>query len=182
VIALRLIALKFLLNIFVQVMTQVTVRGGYPDSLPFSNPFHTAYVLVMVGSITGGFMLWALALPIAQHVTRGLPQELSFGAVSRVDCYSVGFIGVGLWLGAVYFAEVLNWAHYLLWLGASGDAATEELVTEVDKYSISASIIPFILGIVLLFNGRKWARCLAQRDERNERIEAAKAQDQDVDA
>src|SRR5687768_11205824 len=49
VIFLRLIALKFLINIVVQIMTQVTVGGGYPDSSPFSNRFHTSYVLLMAG-------------------------------------------------------------------------------------------------------------------------------------
>ena len=179
VISLRLIALKFLLDIFLQVMTQVTVVGGYPDDLPFSNPFHSAYVIVIAGFITGGCMLWVLALPIAKRVTRGVPQELSLGGLSRVDCYSIGFVVVGLWLSAVYFAQVLNWVHYLFGLGARAAAPAKELVEPLNKYDISASVIPFIVGIILLFNGRKWAQCLARRDERNEGMEAAKAEGED---
>ena len=96
VIFLRLIALKFLLNIVVQIMTQVTVGGGYPDSSPFSNPVHASYVLLMAGFITGAIMLWTLALPIAQLVTRGLPQEMSLGGLSRAEVeYDATPLGLG---------------------------------------------------------------------------------------
>ena len=77
---------------------------------------------------------------------------------------------------------MLNWVHYLLQAGAEGRAPGDELLEGVNKYDLSASIIPFILGIVLFLNGRKWAHGLAQRDERNEQIEAAKAQETDTNA
>ena len=160
VVILRLAALKFL----------ITTGATFLPQLIVAEPYSFVYILIIAALITGAFMLWSLAHPIAQRITSGLPLELSFGALSRVDCYSITFLGVGAWLVAVYFSQVLNWSHYLFRIAAVGEAAGEESFSQVNGYDVSNSIIPFVIGIVLFLNGRKWAHRVAARDERIEKL------------
>jgi hypothetical protein len=172
VVILRLAALKFLVTTVATFLPQLIVSGQTFGSSPFAEPYSFVYILFIAALITGALMLWSLALPIAQRITSGLPLDLSFGALSRVDCYSIAFLGVGVWLVAVYFSQVLNWSHYLFRLAAVGEAAGEESFSQVNGYDISNSIIPFGVGVILFLNGRKWARRVAERDERMERTQA----------
>ena len=172
VILLRILALNFLVEIVVTFLPQLYLYGGSFGSTPVSNPISFIYLLFIAALITGALMLWSLALPIAQRITHGLPLELSFGALSRVDCYSVAFMVVGLWLTAVHFAHSLNRAHYLFRLAASDRTPGEETFSQISGYDVSSAVIPFIIGIILFLNGRKWAARLAERDIRNEQREA----------
>ena len=78
-----------------------------------------------------------------------------------------GLFASDFWLSADYFAAVLNWVHYLLQVGAEGRDPGDELLEGVNNYDLSAPIIPFILGIVLLLNGRKMGAlpCATRRAE-----------------
>ena len=174
VILLRILALNFLVQIIVTFLPQFYLYRDSFGSNPLSNPISFIYILFVAALVTGACMLWSLALPLAQRITHGLPVELSFGALSRVDCYSIAFMAVGLWLAAVHFIQTLNWAHYLFRLAASDRTPGQETFSQLNGYDISSSVIPFIMGIILFLNGRNWAHRLALRDERIEKEEALK--------
>lgn len=166
VVILRLLSLNFLLQVSYQMAPQLLrytelsqqVRGDEFQSLLLL-PW-----LLVVGLILSAIFLWVFASSIARLVTRGLPPELSFGTLSLIDCYSIVFIGLGVYYIANHFPQVLNWTHYLLRMAASypGDTWKEK----VRWYDVSQAVIPFIIGIVLFVNGRKWAFALARQTER----------------
>jgi hypothetical protein len=166
VVVLRLMALEFLLQVVVQLtpkvlqylsLYQASQVGNQPSVLPW---------LVLAGLVISALLLWFMALPIARLVTRPLPQEISLGALTLADCYSVAFIGVGLLYIANGLPQVLNWGHYLFKAAAStsGDSWKEQ----VNFYQVSQAFIPFILGALLFFKGRPWAVALASRQTKAE--------------
>ena len=163
VVILRLMSLNFLLQVAVQLapqilrFTELYQRAPADESLSF---LVLPWVLVL-GLIVGAVLLWVFALPIARLVSRGVPHDLSFGSLSLVDCYSIAFIGVGLFYIASHLPQVLNWTHYLFKAAASksGDTWKEG----VQWYDVSQAFIPFIVGVVLFLNGRRWAVALARR-------------------
>ena len=162
VVVLRLMALDFLLRVAVQLTPQMLLYFGlYPHSPLDSAPSVLPW-LVLAGLIAAAVILWFLALPIARLVTRGVSHDLSFGAMSLVDCYSIAFMAVGLLYFSSNLPQVLNWMHYLLKMAASssGDSWKEQ----VRWYDISQTVMTFIVGVVLFVNGRRWAVALARRD------------------
>lgn len=166
VVALRLLALDFLLRAAIQLtphmisLAQNSARSPLSPSLP-SIEYTVFPWLVLNGLVVGAILLWVCALPIARMVTSGVAQDLSFGGTSLADCYSVAFIGLGLFYISGHLAQVLNWTHYLFKAAASspGDSWKEE----VPWYNITQAYIPFIVGLVLFVKGRKWAVALARR-------------------
>ena len=162
VVVLRLMALDFLLRVAVQLTPQMLLYFGlYPRS-PVDNPPSVLPWLVLAALVASAILLWFLALPIARLVTRGVSHDLSFVAMSLVDCYSIAFMSVGLLYFASNLPQVLNWMHYLLKMAASssGDSWKEQ----VRWYDISQTVMTFIIGVVLFVNGRRWAVVLARRD------------------
>src|SRR5688572_31716832 len=149
VIALRLLALRFLIEIVATFLPQIYAYGESFRS-PGARSITFVYVLFIAALITGACMLWSLALPIAQRITAGLPLELNFGSLARVDCYSIAFIGVGVWLVGAHFAQSLGWAHYLFRLAASDRTSGEETFSEVNGYDLFGAVFPFIIGIILV--------------------------------
>ena len=162
VVVLRLIALNFLLRIVIEMTPQMLHFAGVYDAFPRdgSRLFVAAW-LVLGGLIVAAVLLWRFALPIARFVTRGVSPDLSFGAMSLVDCYSIAFMSVGLFYCASHFPQVLNWTHYFFKAAASSTGNSGE--EGVQGYNVSHAFIPFIVGVVLFVNGRKWAVALARR-------------------
>ena len=164
VIVLRLMALDFLLRVAVQltpeILAFVHLYARPSENIPHS--FVALPILVFAGLIAFAVILWFLALRIARFVTRGVPPDLSIGVLSLADCYSIAFIGVGLFYISSHLPQVMNWAHYLLKMSASssGDSWKEQ----VRWYDVSQAVITFIMGVVLFVNGRRWAVALARRD------------------
>jgi hypothetical protein len=163
VVVLRLMALDFLLRVAIQLTPQILrfVRLYEQSPLDGSRPYTVLPWLVLVGLIVAAVLLWFLALPIARFVTRGVAHDLSFGAMSLVDCYSIAFMAVGLFYISSHLPQVLNWAHYFLKTAASGRGGSER---GASGYDISQAFIPFIMGVVLFVNGRRWAVALARRE------------------
>ena len=168
VVILRLMALNFLLQVAVQLspqllrFTEVSRLGGS------SNPgsYLAAPLIMVIGLIIGAVLIWVFALSIARFVTRGVSRDLSFGSLSLVDCYSVAFIGIGLFYIASHFPQVLNWAHYLFKAAASQPGDTWK--QGVQWYDVSSAFITFIVGIALFVKGRSWAIALARWQEKSE--------------
>jgi hypothetical protein len=168
VVILRLMALNFFLQVAIQLspqlfrFTEMSRQGGLSDM----GSYLVVPVVMVVGLIVGAILIWVFALSIARFVTRGVSRDLSFGSLSLVDCYSVAFIGIGLFYIASHFPQVLSWAHYLFKAAASktGDTWKEG----VQWYDVWSAFIPFIMGVLLFVNGRSWAVALARRQEKSE--------------
>jgi hypothetical protein len=168
VVILRLMALNFFLQAAVRLSPQLLRINQISRKDEFDRiaTYLVVPVTMVIGLTMGAILIWVFALPIARLVTRGVSRDLSFGSLSLVDCYSVAFIGIGLFYIASHFPQVLNWAHFLFTSAASsgGDSWKEG----VRGYDISQAFIPFIVGIVLFVKGRSWAVALARLQERSE--------------
>jgi hypothetical protein len=168
VVILRLMALNFFLQVAVQLspqllrFTEVSRQNGVSSMASYL----AVPVLMVIGLIVGAILIWVFALSIARFVTRGVSRDLSFGSLSLVDCYSVAFIGIGLFYIASHFPQVLNWAHYLFKVAASQPGDTWK--QGVQWYDVSSAFITFIVGIVLFVKGRSWAVALARWQEKSE--------------
>jgi len=168
VVFLRLMALNFLLQVAVQLSSQLLRFTEVPrqDGGSSMASYVLAPVLMVIGCMVGAILIWIFAPSIARLVTRGVSCDLSLGSLSLVDCYSVAFIGLGLFYIAGYFPHVLNWVHYLFKLAASRPGDTWK--QEVPWYDVSSVFITFIVGIVLFVKGRSWAVALARWQEKSE--------------
>lgn len=162
-VVLRLIALDFFLRSGISVIPHfinMMITSGRPASetavLTRMLPVFAIVVLFVIA-----VLLWVFAPSIGRLVVRGIPPNLSLGETSLADCYSVAFIGVGLLYVAGNFANVLTWAHYLLKMAASetGNSWKEQF----NGYDAAQVFIQFIVGLVLVVNGRKWALALARK-------------------
>lgn len=168
VVVLRLMALNFFLQVAIQLspqllrFTEMSRQGGLADM----GSYLAVPVIMVIGLIVGAILIWVFALSIARFVTRGVSRDLSFGSLSLVDCYSVAFIGIGLFYIASHFPHVLNWAHFFFKAAASqpGDRWKEG----VPWYDVSSAFIPFVVGVVLFVKGRSWAVALARAQEKSE--------------
>ena len=168
VVVLRLMALNFFLQVTVQLspqllrFTEMSHQGGLSDT----RSYLALPVIMVIGLIVGAILIWVFAMSIARWVTRGVSRDLSFGSLSLVDCYSIAFIGIGLFYIASHLPQVLNWAHFLFRSAASssGDSWKEG----VRWYDVSQAFIPFIVGVVLFVKGRSWAVALARLQEKSE--------------
>ncbi len=158
VVVLRLIALNFALSGVIQTFPYtLQVLRVFNDS-----PAYAAVPLVViVGLLAGAIWLWVCAVPIARLVTQRLPSEVSLGAISLADCYSIAFVGVGLFYLVGHLAQVLTWAHYLLRLAVARPGTP--LVKDVEPYAVIQVFVPFVVGLVLLVKARVWAAALAAR-------------------
>ncbi len=163
VVVLRLLSLNFLLQVAVTLTPQLLQFSRSYRELP-SEFWLAVLPWVVLGSmIACAVLLWILALPIARLVTRGVAQDISFGAMSLVDCYSIAFMAVGLLYIAGHLPQVLNWTFYLFKAAASRSGT--EWRQEVNGYAVSQAYIPFIVGVILFVKGRSWAVTLARKQE-----------------
>lgn len=158
VVALRLIALNFLLEILGMSIATVILQLNAPSS---SNSSLYSLLFYPGGLLVCPFLLWFLSQSIARLVTRRLPQDISFGAMPLADCYSIAFIGVGVYYIAGYLTRVLTLTCHLF----KGAAASSGYwwLREVNGTAIAQAYIPFIAGILLFAFGRKWAVMLARK-------------------
>ena len=168
VVVLRLMALKFFLEVGIQLspqllrFTEVSERHG----LTGVGSYLAVPVMMLIGLTVGAVLIWVFALSIARWVTRSVSHDLAFGALSLVDCYSIAFMGIGLFYMASHFPQVLNWTHFLFTSAASGSGYSWK--EQVKGYDVSQAFIPFIVGIVMFVKGRTWAVSLARWQEKSE--------------
>jgi hypothetical protein len=160
VVVLRLMALDFLLRVAVQLTPVMLLHFGMHRRSPVDSAPSVLPWLVLAAIFACAILLWFLALPVARIITRGVSHDLSFGAMSLVDCYSIAFMSVGLFYISSNLPQVLNWAHYLFKMAASNSGGWWK--EEVRWYDVSQAFIPFIVGVVLFVNGRGWSVTLAR--------------------
>jgi len=166
VVVLRLMALDFLLRVATQFTPQVLLYLKlYPRSPTGIGPSLSPW-LVLAALAVGAVLIWFMAIPISRFVVRGVPPNLSFGAMSLVDCYCIAFMGVGLYYVSSYLPQVLNWAHYLFTMSATNSG--DDWKRQVQWYDVSNAFVTFILGVFLFLKGRNWAVVLARWQMREE--------------
>jgi hypothetical protein len=163
IVVLRLLSLNFFLQVATQMAPQILRFTNVPKQVPASQLDMILAMpwLIVTGLIGGAIVLWMFAPQIAGAVTRDVPADITLSTLSLVDCYSIVFMGVGLLYIGNHFAVVLNLAHYLIKTAASH--STPDWKETVQWYDFSQAVIPFIVGIVLFVNGRKWAIALGRR-------------------
>ena len=163
VVVLRLMALNFLLQVAIQMTPQMLQFLRLYERSPLSESRSLTVLpwLVLIGMIFSAVLLWVLARPIACAVTRGIALDFSFGTLSLIDCYSIAFMGVGLYYVVSHLPQVLSWTHYLFKAAATSPGGTWK--EGVSWYEVIQAFIPFLVGVVLFVEGRSWALALARR-------------------
>lgn len=160
VVAFRLIALYYLLFSATQFM------GGF---ILLTHPRPPAAILssgsemIFSGMFWFGCaaLLWICALRIARRVTRGVSRDISFGAMSLVDCYSIAFMSVGLFFIVSQLPHILNRICYLFIVAVFYSGSWQ--IDVKTGYAVSEEVIHFFAGILLFVFGRKLAVILAQK-------------------
>lgn len=164
VVLLRLMALNLVLMV-IQMIPMWLVF--WPDLLAPSRdePWEHSWSIVFIALIllASAFLLWMRALPVARLVTRPVSQDVSLGSLSLADCYSIVFVGLGLYQMSVNLAGVLATSQilYVTVVSTSGADWMERIKWDV----VFGSFVPFLIGLILFVKGRRWAVKLAARQQ-----------------
>jgi len=161
VVALRLMALSSLMSGIVQLISFAIQMARFAERSPFDNSTALTIWVGIGGMFAWAVLLWVFAFPVAKLVTRRLPLDISLKSITLADCYSVMFMGIGLYYVAGYLARVLNRACYLFKESAS--CYENSWIPKVDVADIAQAFIPFIAGIILFVYGRRWALALSRK-------------------
>jgi len=166
VVLLRLVAIQFFLQIGVLLLPQVLlVFDGMAGAGFASDGFSPMVpILLMAGFLIAAVLIFVFAQPMADAVTRGVSQDLSVDSLSLADCYSIAFMGIGLYYAVGYLSGFLTWSHFLIEKAVT--SAGTSWREEIDWYQVLAAYVPFLLGTVLFVKGRGWGLKLARRDQR----------------
>jgi hypothetical protein len=167
VVVLRLTALNFFLRVMVEISTPVLLATGIYQRGPDEAPVVIGGALVGI-LVCSAILLWLLALPVARLIARGVPYELSLGDLSLADCYSIAFLGMGLFFAVSHLAPVWNWSvfflrwtfhhSYYVWNGKE------------HGHELANAFLPFIAGVILIWKRRKWALALAGSSTHTTRV------------
>jgi hypothetical protein len=161
IVVIRLLALNFLLQGAIQFAPQLfSYAAAYQRGVDTSWLLGLAWITI-VGLIGSAILLWVFSVFIAGMVTSDVPPEFSIGSLTLADCYSIAFMGVGLGLIGSHFSGVLTWSYYLIRMASIHPAETWK--EQVNWSNVLQGFVPFIIGIILFVNGRKWAIALARR-------------------
>jgi hypothetical protein len=156
IVVLRLVLIEAALKACIQVPLQLLAKDPRPATL-----LMTFVAMTVALALLG--VLWVVSGKIARLVMRKVPEEISFGQMSLLDCYTIAFVGIGLYFLALNVSPILNWGVYLLKLASASPGAT--WTDQVNFYTVADFGISFVVGLVLFLNGRRWARSMAFRDE-----------------
>lgn len=163
VVILRLMALNFLLQVAIQLTPHALLLFQvFGPNAPGGSRSGAILPLLAVNTLlVAAILVWHYALPIARFVTGGVSHDLSLGALSLADCYSIAFMGIGLFYIAGEIATVLNIVFYIFKAAASTSGTAWR--QGINFSELSLSLIPFIVGVALFVNSRRWAIALARR-------------------
>jgi hypothetical protein len=157
-LALRVAAVNFLVRILAEISTPLLISAHIYVRPADEAPVPIAWALV--GALfLGGILLWLLALPVANLVSRGIPGDISFDNLTLADCYSFAFAGLGLIYIVSRLAGAWSWTMYFLrWL------FHREYTPWYDPgrgHQIMSIFVPFIAGILLVMTRKKLASIMA---------------------
>jgi hypothetical protein len=160
----------FALNLLITQGFSV-VRYLFTTRAPGDVAFPVALSLVIVVAA----VLWVKADTIANVITQGVESEGHAVTVLQLrDYYSVAFAAIGLFYAVGHLASILNWTA-AIFKKAAGTYGTE-WQAEVKGSEISYYVVPFVVGLVLLFNARYFATLLAKRQQAGEAASASKVE------
>ena len=159
IVVVRVMALECMFQTVVHLPVAVLGSiGGIAHAMPL--------YLLGFGIAVLSAMLWKFAARIARLVTRQLPQDISFGVLSLIDCYSIAFIGMGvLFLGSNLPLIVIN-GFYIFMTAANSHGP--EWMAKINFYKVSEPIMQFVIGLLLFLNGRTWAKAVSVKQESSE--------------
>lgn len=159
VVFLRLMALNFVLNSITHLLPFILrFRQEGPDlDLDSLRPS----IILIVIQLAGAALIWLYATTIAHFVTKETSLTVSIGTLTLTDAYSLLFAGMGLFFIARHLSVVLTWIHYLL-KRPQFDRSFEPNI----GYDMTNAVVPFLVGLVLFLNSRKFAILLARNHQR----------------
>jgi len=104
------------------------------------------------------YWFWQLSPCIARRVTRGQDFSLDFGSLTLNDLYCFAFLLVGLYFAVDSLGPSLTWLHYSL--QESSTAVELSTQQKTNFYTLFKYLIKLLLGLMLIFKGRKFANRL----------------------
>jgi len=155
---LRILSLSFLLSIFQTVLHLFYAKADI--GLVFTTALTVGVLFVFF------VFLWMLSLPLSRLVTRKIPKDVSLGALSIVDCYSVGFVMAGLFYAVGNMPDVVYVTFDIFRMIVS--TPWDGWKHQIDWYPMARAMIPFAAGVALVLKGPSLARHLAKAGERGE--------------
>ena len=162
VVILRLIALFHLLQMI--TLSATGIVQFYETARLFGllhEPPDIVFGLIqLIVSVSGAVLLWIYAAPISKLITRNVSPDLSTFSLSLVDCYTIVFVGLGLYHISTTVPSVLYWS-YNVFSAAVKERGDKwfELVSELELWRV---YVAFIIGVVLVIKGRSWSTKLAR--------------------
>jgi hypothetical protein len=115
-----------------------------------------------VASLLAGISLLGFAPSIANAITKD-SSSITLGALSVADCYTVGFVVVGLYYLVLYLPSGVGWIFYFLKSALSTQGTEWRRNLQIRGF---LEVIGWLVaGYFLLLNARTWALALARKHE-----------------
>lgn len=108
--------------------------------------------------------LWVSSGWIARFITRGQDSSLDCGSLTVGDLYLFAFLLVGLYFAVDSLGPSLTWLHYSL--RQSSSSAPLSLQEKANFYTLFQHLARLLLGLALIFNGRRFAAKLIKRQNK----------------
>jgi hypothetical protein len=162
VVVLRLLTLSFLLDAFTFMLNALTaVIRVHASPLP-------ELIILLVMGLLGGLM-WFFSPAIARLVVRNQESSAIIGSLTLADLYSAIFLIVGLYFAVDSLGPTLTWFHYsLLQAGHTEAALTAQ--QQGNFYTLFKYLTKLLIGLWLVFNGRKLAGRLIRYQEKSTEV------------
>ena len=149
-VVIRLFALKLGLDALSAVLSR------YPH-----DPSRLGSFLVFGILAVFAYWLWALSPFLARRITRCQDSTLDCGHLALRDLYCFAFLLVGLYFAVDSFGPTLTWFHFALRQSSSDAALSQQ--QQANFYTLFKYIVKLLLGLALIFNGRKLSDRLLKR-------------------
>ena len=147
-LAVRLLIIHFFLFGILQLWISST-------RTPHSEIYPSRFLEILAGLIIGSALLWAFSEPLANAVSKGGAEEIAFGSMSLVDCYTLGFVAIGAHFLVTYVPTAIDWILYLF--ANAARAAGTEWRSKVRIGELVYVAVGVFAGYLLLTNARTWA-------------------------
>ncbi|MCF6176149.1 MAG: hypothetical protein L3J71_10320 [Victivallaceae bacterium] len=118
--------------------------------------------------VVPGMLLWLFATLLAKLITRKLPQDISLGSLDTADCYTVTLLMFGLYCVTANLSNLLYWGYYIFKMAAS--VSNDSWKSGTNFRYILSNLVPFIFGIMLIFNAKAWSSKLMKFHNRSELV------------
>jgi hypothetical protein len=157
-VIIRLLAINFAFYAFHLVF--VTILRPHVDPV-HHNRITIVDVLFPVVYLLIIYWIWALAGWVGRCVTKGHDAALSATQLTLLDLYSFGFLLIGLYVAIENIGPTLTSLHYAL-LKSSGEGRLNEQQQSY-FYTLFSYLVKLIVGLGLIFNGRRLAARFIKR-------------------